>query len=183
MAYLILQAFYFALPAYIANMCPVIFAKFGLMKRLAKPIDAGKQLNGQPLFGANKTWRGFAAGVIGGLVISGLQAVAFRTNPFFHDLSLFDYRPVWIYFGFLAGAGAIIGDLIKSFFKRRVSIKAGDSWPIFDQLDFIIGFFIFTSLIFRPGWMIFTIVCLLTLILHPLTNIIGYLLGWKKVWW
>jgi CDP-2,3-bis-(O-geranylgeranyl)-sn-glycerol synthase len=164
-------------------MCPVIFAKLGLFKSLAKPIDGGRIMNGQPLFGANKSWRGLLAGIIGGLIISGIQAILFRTSPFFQDLSLFDYRPIWIYFGILAGTGAIIGDLIKSFFKRRVNIKAGDSWPIFDQLDFIFGFFIFTFFIFWPGWSVFIIVCLITLILHPLTNIISYLIGWKKVWW
>jgi len=183
MLYLILQSFYFILPAYLANMCPVIFAKLGLLKFLSKPIDGGRQLKGQPLFGKNKTWRGLIAGIIGGLIITGLQAVLFRTSPYFNQLSLVDYRPIWIHLGFLAGFGAIIGDLIKSFFKRRFNIKPGASWPVFDQLDFIFGFFIFTSIIFWPGWTIFFTVCILTLILHPLTNITSYLIGWKKVWW
>lgn len=179
----ILQSLYFILPAYLANMCPVILAKLGLLKFLAKPIDGGRLMNGQPLFGANKTWRGFAAGIIGGLIIAGLQAVLFRASPYFQQLSLVDYRPIWIHLGILAGAGAIFGDLIKSFFKRRIGIKAGGSWPIFDQLDFVFGFFIFTLFVFWPGWTVFFTACVLTLILHPLTNITGYLIGWKKVWW
>ena len=182
MLLLIVQAFYFILPAYLANMCPVIFAKLGLLKFSAKPIDDNRRLNGQPLFGANKTWRGLISGIIGGIIIAGLQSLLYPL-PFFQQLSLFNYPQNWLVFGILAGAGAIIGDLIKSFFKRRINIKAGDSWPVFDQLDFILGFFIFTCLIFWPGWTIFITVCLLTLILHPLTNIIGYLIGWKKVWW
>lgn len=182
MAYLILQSIYLILPAYFANMCPVIFAKLGLLKFLAKPIDGGKNLSGRPIFGANKTWRGLVSGIIGGIIISALQYWLYPV-AFFRQLSLFDYSGNWLAFGLLAGAGAIIGDLAKSFFKRRANIKAGNSWPIFDQLDFIAGFFIFTGLIFWPGWTIFITICLLTLILHPLTNLFGYLIGWKKVWW
>lgn len=178
----IIISIYFILPAYFANMCPVIFAKFGWLRPLAKPIDGGEMMNGQPLFGANKTWRGLAAGIIGACLITFAQALLYLWPPT-RQISLFDYPNGWLPLGILAGAGAIVGDLIKSFFKRRIGIKAGDSWIFFDQLDFILGFFIFTSLIFWPGWSIFITICLLTLILHPLTNITGYLIGWKKVWW
>lgn len=178
----ILVSLYFILPAYFANMCPVIFDKLGWLKFLAKPIDGGKKYYGEPLFGANKTWRGLIAGIIGGLIITGLQAYGYR-SLFFFNLSLVDYSAVWIQLGILGGAGAIIGDLIKSFFKRRVGIKAGGAWPVFDQLDFIIGFLVFTGFIFVPNWINILTVCLMTLLLHPLTNIISYLIGWKKVWW
>jgi CDP-2,3-bis-(O-geranylgeranyl)-sn-glycerol synthase len=44
----------------------------------------------------------------------------------------------WI-LGALLGAGAIGGDAVKSFFKRRVGVPAGHSWMPFDQLDYIVG--------------------------------------------
>jgi CDP-2,3-bis-(O-geranylgeranyl)-sn-glycerol synthase len=178
----IISAFYFVLPAYVANMCPVIFAKFGLLKFLNRPIDSSAKLGGRDLFGQNKTWRGLVAGIIGGIAVALLQAAVYFL-PTFNYISLVNYNDEWLIFGALAGAGAIIGDLVKSFFKRRINIKPGDSWPVFDQLDFILGFFLFTFVIIWPGWLIFVTVCLVTLILHPLVNIIGYLIGWKKVWW
>jgi len=179
---IIISAFYFALPAYVANMCPVIFAKLGLLKSLNKPIDAGAQLDGHDLFGQNKTWRGLVAGTIGGIAVALLQDAVYFL-PAFHSISLIDYHNQWLAFGTLAGGGAIIGDLIKSFFKRRIGIKPGASWPIFDQLDFIAGFFLFTCFIALPDWTIILTVCIMTLVLHPLVNIIGYLVGFKKVWW
>lgn len=178
----ILQSIYLILPAYFANMCPVIFDRLGWLKFLAIPIDGGKMYQSQPLFGAHKTWRGLIAGAIGGVFITALQAYGYK-SIFFYKLSLLDYSTLWLQLGLLGGLGAILGDLIKSFFKRRVGIKSGDAWPIFDQLDFIVGFLVFSSLIFVPNWINVLIICLMTLILHPLSNIISYLIGWKKVWW
>lgn len=178
----ILSAFYWILPAYCANMCPVIFAKLGWLKQLDRPIDGGRRLGNQALFGEHKTWRGLAAGTIGAVIICGLQAL-FYQQLWLRDLALFDYSSHWLPVGMLMGSGAIIGDLIKSFFKRRIGIVSGGAWPVFDQLDFVVGAFAFASLVTWPGWQIFTIACLLTLILHPLTNLLGFVFGFKKVWW
>jgi len=179
---LIIKSFYLVLPAYLANMSPVIFAKLKLFKFLARPIDGGKKMSGADIFGSSKTWRGLLAGVILGVLVASLQAGLYNYD-FFYNLSLFNYQVNFLIFGFLAGLGAILGDLIKSFFKRRIGIKSGGSWPIFDQLDFIVGFFIFTYLIYQPPIQIVATVLMMTLILHPVTNIIGYLTGFKKVWW
>jgi len=35
--------------------------------------------------------------------------------------------------------GALLGDIVESFFKRRKGIERGKDWIPFDQLDFIIG--------------------------------------------
>ena len=179
---LILVSFYFVLPAYLANMMPVITAKLGLFKSLGRPIDGGLKLGQDYLFGQNKTWRGLVSAVIGGLIVAFIQSLLFNL-PAFKALSIVDYPKYWITFGALGGLGAILGDLIKSFFKRRVGIKSGGVWPVFDQLDFILGFFFFTVWIVNPGSAVLITIMLITLLLHPLTNIAGYLLGFKKVWW
>ncbi len=181
MLILILKSIYFVLPAYLANMMPVFFARLHWLEFINRPIDSGMKFRGQELFGNHKTWRGLVAGIIGGIIVSMILASVYFL-PFFHNLSLFDYSHYWLAFGALAGAGAIIGDLIKSFFKRRINIASGSSWPVFDQLDFILGFFLFTAIIVWPGWSIFITACLLTLLLHPLANIIGKLLKLKKNW-
>jgi CDP-2,3-bis-(O-geranylgeranyl)-sn-glycerol synthase len=176
------QAFYLALPAYLANMAPVIFGRFGWLKFLNHPIDGGKKLNGKHLFGQSKTWRGIASAVIISSAVVFIQAYLYRFY-FFYDLSVFDYSDSTIVFGILSGLGAILGDLAKSFFKRRLGIKSGKSWPIFDNLDFIVGFLLFTYWLTGPSLQIIIAMLTITLVLHPLTNIIGYLLKFKKVWW
>lgn len=182
MLILIAQSFYFVLPAYLANMMPVFLAKLHLLEFLNIPIDGNRKIGGKELFGRHKTWRGLVAGVIGGLLVAFIQS-RLHPYPLFNSLSIFDYSSYWLIFGFLAGFGALIGDLVKSFFKRRVGIKSGGIWPIFDQLDFILGFFFFTVWIVNPSLAILLTILIMTAILHPLSNLIGYLLGLKKVWW
>lgn len=179
---LIIQSFYFALPAYLANMSPVIFDKLKFLKFLKKPIDGGKKLGGDFIFGANKTWRGLVSAVIFGVLIAGLQALLYNYY-FFYNISMVNYPKYYLLFGFLAGLGAILGDLAKSFFKRRLGISSGKSWPVFDQLDFVAGFLLFTYWLARPSVDLIAVLFLITLILHPLTNTISYLIGFKKVWW
>jgi CDP-2,3-bis-(O-geranylgeranyl)-sn-glycerol synthase len=182
MLILILQSFYFILPAYVANMFPVFFAKLNWWPVLNRPIDGGAKLGGRELFGKNKTWRGLLAGILGGIIVAGLQALLYQFGSF-KELSILNYQQSWLIFGFLAGSGALLGDLAKSFFKRRAGITSGGAWPVFDQLDLVIGFLIFTYYLARPDWQIILTVLIMTLLLHPMTNIIGYLLGIKKVWW
>ena len=35
--------------------------------------------------------------------------------------------------------GSLFGDMFKSFFKRRMGMKRGASFPLVDQLDFVVG--------------------------------------------
>ena len=44
-----------------------------------------------------------------------------------------------VFIGFMIATGAVSGDIIKSFFKRRVGFKRGAAVPFVDQLDFILG--------------------------------------------
>ena len=179
---MLIKSFYFVLPAYLANMAPVIFDKMKILKFLNKPIDGGQKISAQFIFGSSKTWRGLAAGAILGLLTASLQAWLYNSE-FFYNISLVNYSDNFILFGLLGGLGALLGDLIKSFFKRRLGLPSGASWPVFDQLDFVAGFLFFTYFIVRPPTEIVITVFLITLVLHPLTNLISYFLGFKKVWW
>ena len=179
---IIIKSFYFILPAYFANMAPVIFDKLKLLNFLNFPIDGGRRIGKSFIFGNNKTWRGIVAAVIFGVLVSFVQAVLYKLD-YFVTISIIDYSTYYLIFGFLAGLGTILGDLFKSFLKRRLGIVSGGSWPIFDQLDFVFGFIIFTYWLVLPSITIISIVFLLTIVLHPLINLISYFLGIKKVWW
>jgi hypothetical protein len=65
-------------------------------------------------------------------------------------LALFDYSAHPLLPGLLMGLGAGIGDAVKSFFKRRIDIEPGESWPVFDQLDFFLGAYVLVSLVYPP---------------------------------
>lgn len=165
---IILSSIYLILPAYVANMCPVLFGKIPL---LGSPIH-------EKLFGAHKTYRGFIAGFIGALAVLAIQQQV-QT-----DYALLDYQQINIFlYAFLFGIGALAGDAIKSFFKRRLKIKPGRPWFPFDQLDFVLGAYLFLLPVYIIPWQNLLAILILTPALHFLTNLIGYALKLKKVWW
>jgi hypothetical protein len=80
------------------------------------PVDGGYLLpDGKPLFGKNKTVRGVLAGIIAGGLIG--LALGF---------------PLWVGLG--AGALSMLGDLLSSFLKRRLSFSSGVAAPGLDQV-------------------------------------------------
>jgi CDP-2,3-bis-(O-geranylgeranyl)-sn-glycerol synthase len=85
--------------------------------------------------------------------------------------------------------GAMLGDLTKSFFKRRLRMERGAPLPVFDQLDFVIGAWVLTY-VFFSGWFtlnftlpIMVVVLILSPLLHLAVNFIGFKLGKKKEPW
>ncbi|NIA01895.1 MAG: CDP-archaeol synthase [Nitrospirae bacterium] len=171
---LILSSVYLIFPAYVANMCPVIFGKLN--------FPFGHSIN-KCLFGANKTYRGFYTAYIGALAILFLQQYLAKNN-ILTDYALLDYKQISIpLYAALFGFGAISGDLTKSFFKRRLHIKPGRPWFPFDQLDFVIGAYLFLLPAYVVPWQNLLTILILTPALHFLTNLIAYMLKLKKVWW
>ncbi|MFA5128657.1 MAG: CDP-2,3-bis-(O-geranylgeranyl)-sn-glycerol synthase [Patescibacteria group bacterium] len=180
---IILQSLYFMLPAYIANMAPVFAKKLGVLKFFSKPIDGGRTFRGKPIFGTHKTWRGFVVGVVAAIAIVWLQYFLYSI-PIFQKISLLDYLKInpWL-FGFLMGFGALFGDLVKSFFKRRVNFAPGTPWFPFDQIDFVLGVLIFVAPVYFPSSLVLLIILIVSPILHIATNNIGFFLRIKDTRW
>ncbi|MBI5071514.1 CDP-2,3-bis-(O-geranylgeranyl)-sn-glycerol synthase [Candidatus Falkowbacteria bacterium] len=171
------------LPAYIANMAPVFAEKFGVLKFFSRPVDGGRTFRGKPIFGNHKTWRGFLVGVALAVAVAWLQYFLYAI-PVFQKISLLNYSAKNFWFlGFLLGFGALFGDLIKSFFKRRVNLAPGASWIPFDQIDFVLGALIFSAPIYFPPWPVVIIILLASPVLHIITNNIGFLLRVKNTRW
>lgn len=164
----ILQLVYLMIPAYIANMTPPIAAKF---IKWNTPIDFGFKLGGKPIFGPHKTWRGLIFGIITAVV----------AGYFMQSYWPFEFSTIkW---ALLIGTGALLGDVIKSFFKRRLEIKSGKSWIPFDQIDYTLGALALGSLLYFPGWMNAFIIILASAIGHIIVNHIGYYTGIRDVKW
>lgn len=180
----VVQAFLFFLPAGVANGAPVFFQKWGWLKSLAAPIDKHHTIDDETIFGEHKTWRGIIAGSLAGIIIILLESLIYNFIPASRSLFLFPYElPHILWLGFLLGLGAMLGDLIKSFFKRRLHIKNGASFFPFDQLDFLIGAITLGGLVYVPSWTHLLIAIVSTPLLHFLSNLLAYHLKLKKVWW
>jgi len=153
-------ALLFIFPAYCANAAPVIFGG-GL------PMDFGKVFwDGKPLFGKNKTFRGFLAGLAVGTFVGFVQN------------ALFEYS---VLLGFMVSLGALVGDLSESFIKRRLDIPPGSPLPIADQLDFVAGALLFSLPVSPPDSLITVLVIIvITPPIHILTNFLASRLGVKR---
>jgi CDP-2,3-bis-(O-geranylgeranyl)-sn-glycerol synthase len=81
------------------------------------------------------------------------------------------------------GLGALLGDAIGSFIKRRIGIERGRPAPLLDQLDFVIGALLLSSLVYFESFSMIIVILIITPILHLLSNIFGYLVGFKEVWY
>ena len=168
---LILKSLYFFLPAYIANMAPVLFKKLPLFNY---PIWEKK-------LGKNKTWRGLLAAVICGGLVFWLQKIAFLKG--FTSWAIIDYADFSVTFGLMMGLGAIVGDAVKSYYKRKAEIKPGSPWPVFDQIDFVIGGLAFAGFFYVPQGEVLLVLLVVSPFLHIIFNHLGYFLGIRKVRW
>ena len=177
--FFILKCFYFMLPAYFANMAPVIVKNS--FKSLAIPIDFGKKIKGKELFGKNKTIRGFIFAILFAIIIAYLQFLLYRFN-LFKNIIFINYSN-WLLLGFLFGFGAILGDLIESFIKRRLNLKSGQRFIPWDQLDFVIGALIFTGLVVDINLKMLLYIVITSFIGHILVNHAAYFLKIRKEKW
>lgn len=85
--------------------------------------------------------------------------------------------------GFLLSTGALVGDLIGSFIKRRLKMERGKPAPGLDQLDFVVGAILLSSIFYVPPIEILMAALILTPAVHLVANIVGYILSLKKEPW
>jgi CDP-2,3-bis-(O-geranylgeranyl)-sn-glycerol synthase len=172
---------YFALPGVFANMAPVLFKKVNFLNH---PVDFGKKWKGQPLFGSHKTFRGFFFGTLCAMVVVYIQALLFHEFGYFRGISIVPYMDInTALLGFLIGFGALLGDLVKSFFKRRIGVAPGKSWFPWDQLDALIGALLLLSIVFVPPWQMVVFLVIAVPMIHIGINHIAYYLGMKETKW
>lgn len=174
---LIGSAIWVMLPAYLPN-------NFAALTGGGIPFDLGKNwTDGRRVLGDGKTIRGFIGGVSAGILIGLIQVYA--------ELSGFIpcFPPHTMKAVILLSFGSLLGDMVKSFFKRRRGIDRGGKWFLVDQYDFVAGAFLLT-LLGDPEWVFTTfslplliVTLVLTPLLHRTVNIIGYKFGLKKVPW
>jgi CDP-2,3-bis-(O-geranylgeranyl)-sn-glycerol synthase len=153
----IIQSFWIIIPAYVANASALLVGG-------KTPIDFGKKYkDGKRILGDGKTWNGFITGgfigITAGFAIATaapyINQILNENNLSFLTLSNFEGFPFMIPIIASITYGALIGDIIESFFKRRKGIERGKDWIPFDQIDFILGVlgfsFIMSTILYFMG--------------------------------
>lgn len=169
---------YLFLPTFIANGLPVVAKNIWIIKKYSFPVS-------EKLFGKNKTYRGFIAGIWGAIIVSVLQF--FLTRYAVVDTIIHDYYLVVldvyvaITVGILQWFWALAGDAIKSFFKRRIWKKPGEPWFVFDGIDYIVWSLILFSPIYLPSPIAILILLCVWPLASGIANIGAYIISWKEV--
>jgi CDP-2,3-bis-(O-geranylgeranyl)-sn-glycerol synthase len=176
------------LPAYIANA----FAT--LPKGRGPSMDFGRSFarDGRRVLGPSKSWSGFLAGGFGAMPFGLLEAWLILLAPPNLQLvprfgpSVAAAIPVVALLTF----GAMTGDALGSFVKRRLGRPSGGRTFLLDQLPFVLvpigaGCLLFPGLFLGTFANLYGVFWLLvyTLGLHAAFNWVGYYAGLKKVPW
>ena len=177
--FFLFSCFYFMLPAYFANMAPVMIK--GSFKELKVPVDFNTKIDNNTIFGRHKTFRGLIFGIVFAVGIAFIQYLLYNLD-FFKLMSFVDYSN-WLLIGLLLGSGVVIGDLVESFFKRRLDVKPGKPLIPWDQVDFVIGALIFIYPFYKLSLAKMATILALSFFLHVLINHIAYYLKIRKVKW
>lgn len=188
------MTFWFVFPAYTAN-------SFALLVGGGKPMDFGKKMkDGRRVLGDGKTWRGLAGGSLlaTGVGMTMNYAALLLPADWVHPSS----RADWAYSGdwalalpviFMLCFGAMLGDSLGSFIKRRMGVERGGKALLLDQLTFLLVAWIMV-IAFSASWFLdhfwnnyryFGILALLVMtpLIHRAVNWVGYKIGRKKVPW
>jgi CDP-2,3-bis-(O-geranylgeranyl)-sn-glycerol synthase len=176
------------LPAYIANA----FAT--LPRGRGPPMDFGRlwRRDGRRVLGPSKTWSGFLVAGFGAMPFGLLEAWLILLAPPSLALvprfaaSVVAAVPVVAILTF----GAMTGDALGSFVKRRLGRTSGARTLLLDQMPFVL-LPIAVGLAAYPGLFVPTFVnapavlwlLVYTLGLHAAFNYVGYWVGLKKVPW
>jgi CDP-2,3-bis-(O-geranylgeranyl)-sn-glycerol synthase len=167
-----LQLLAFMVPCYAANAAPVLLGGGARM-------DMGIKLSdGKPLFGKTKSVRGFAGGILAGVLASIILSNLWPTLIFNNPQTL-------LLSGIMLSVGALVGDLAGSFLKRRLSIGEGKQFNVVDQMDFVVGGLVFAYPFAAPILTLpnLAFILIVSYALHVATNILANRAGLKKVPW
>ena len=77
----------------------------------------------------------------------------------------------------------MVGDVLKSFYKRQRGVAPGQSWIPADQLAFAIGALLLLSHGIRFGWLDVAVILGLTFIGGLVVNHVAFRLGIRDTKW
>lgn len=168
----VLLALWFFWPAAVGNALAVVADRVPLLKDLKTPMDFGFSHRGKRILGDNKTWRGLIFGIFAACVTAAIQYYIWVPSAFTGKSLGF-----MVLLGGILGLGALLGDAVESFIKRQLGVKPGQSWFPFDQLDYIFGGILLSSLLIKMPWQVYGWVIFFYFGIHLLTVWFFYKVG------
>ena len=182
-----LKVSYLLSPLLVGLTAHGICIRFGWLRSLTQPIDAGRTLRGRQLFGNNKTYRGVVAVALGTAVGVGFQ-IALHWRGVARGWELLDYGSATVVgLGLAMGAAAMLAELPNSFLKRQLGIGPGAAaggvrggvFYLLDQVDMLAGVwlvlgFVLTVTVARVLWSV-----VFLFIAHQVLTVLGYWLGMR----
>jgi CDP-2,3-bis-(O-geranylgeranyl)-sn-glycerol synthase len=165
------------LPGLVANMMPVFASRFNWLPALNAPLDMNTYWRGKPLLGPNKTVRGLLLGIVSGSVVALVQ---YHSNFDLPHVLIIKNSVAALSWGALLGCGALFGDVIKSFIKRRKQIPSGQSWWPWDQIDIALGMLCVSAPLVQLTIREVVITIVSVGILMTMASVAGVMTGIKK---
>ena len=159
-------------------MSAAISAK--LLPKLDKPVDLNRKFRGRRILGDHKTFRGLISGSLVGTIIYVAQIFFYSRFNFIQEISFFDYSQSFLLIGLIMGFGALFGDMVKSFFKRQLDFKPGQSWFFFDQVDWLIGSLILSWPFTKVSITIILLTIAIGVISHVIVKFLGFVFKLDK---
>lgn len=170
-------ALWLLIPAYAANGWPP-------MARGRRPIDGGRTWrDGRRIFGDSKTIEGFTVGVAAGTFYGLIESYLYPSFSAYAGAWGASLPLMTPFVGFMIALGAMTGDLVGSFIKRRLGMGSGQDAPGLDQLNFIVGAIVFGAAFTQISLAMMLIMLVLTPAIHRFVCMVGYALKFKKVPW
>ena len=190
------QAGWLALPVVVTAVLHMVVVKKGWLAGIARPVDGGRLYRGKPLFGPNKTWRGFFVMTVGAGALGAVQGGLAGEWAAGAGWACLDYEAVgrggfslgYLLVNLVLGFGYVLGELPNSFLKRRIGIASGKTegglrgrlFLLLDQADSVA-----TPLLM--GWLLFgysfalVLVALVTMTgVHFVLNGLLYVTGVRR---
>ncbi|MFH1408397.1 MAG: CDP-archaeol synthase [Nanoarchaeota archaeon] len=175
--FFMVQLLWLMIPGVFANIFASVSAKF--FPWLGYPMDMGKSWRGKRILGDHKTLRGYIFGISSAVFAANMQT---WVHPYMPNVPLLDYSQAWLV-GLLIGAGVLVGDSVKSFFKRRAGIPPGGKFIPWDQIDSALGGLVFVSFAYALSWQIIVTSVVLAFVLHVTVRHVAYWLKIEKTPW
>src|SRR5580698_2044703 len=120
---------WFFAPAGAANLAAFSSGKLKALRKYNFPVDCYLKFRGKRLLGNHKTVRGFIVAILVGIIACALEVWIYSSSFVIREVMPIDYYTVNpVILGALLGFGALLGDSIKSFFKRQKGVQPGRSW-------------------------------------------------------
>jgi CDP-diglyceride synthetase len=176
LALLVGQVFWLSLAVAVTGILHMVVVKVDWLPALKVPIDGGRTLGGEPIFGPNKTWRGIVVMIVGSAAIGAAQGLFGGEWAARAGVEVLDFAAVgrrlggssggFVYLLGYAGVNAVLGlgyalgELPNSFVKRRFGIDPGRTtrgalgalFFVIDQADSVVFALILGALCFGFGW-------------------------------